>query len=44
MRYAEFGMRNYEKQKELGILKIEALPPTVYANLPSPSYPCRAIL
>ena len=43
MRYAEFGMRNYEKQNELGILKIEALPPTVYANLPSPSYPCRAI-
>ncbi len=34
---------NYEKQKESGILKIEALPPTVYANLPPPFSPCRAI-
>jgi micrococcal nuclease len=43
MRNAEFGMGNYEKQNELGILKIEASPPTVYANLPPPFSPCRAI-
>jgi micrococcal nuclease len=43
IRNAEFGMRKYEKQKESGILKIEALPPTVYANLPPPFSPCRSI-
>ncbi len=43
MRNAESGMRNYEKQNELGILKNEASPPTVHADLPPPFPPCRAI-
>lgn len=40
MRNAEYGMRNYKKQNESGILKIEASPPSAYANLPPHLSPC----
>jgi hypothetical protein len=40
MRNAEFGMRNYKKQNELGILKMGASPPPAYANRSLALSPC----